>query len=126
MSVPTNLGYTADHEWVLVEGDIATVGVTAYAADALGDVVFVDLPEPGTEVTAGAPCGEVESTKSVSEVYSPVSGEITEVNAALESAPETINQAPYGDGWLFQARVFAEPTDLLSAQEYEQMTKDEE
>ncbi|MFV2197642.1 glycine cleavage system protein GcvH [Nocardiopsis sp. LOL_012] len=126
MSVPTDLGYTAEHEWVLVEDGIATVGVTAYAADALGDVVFVDLPEPGTRVTSGEPCGEVESTKSVSDVYSPVNGEITEVNAALESTPETINQAPYGDGWLFRARVDEEPTDLLSAQEYEQMTKDEE
>ena len=126
MSVPTELGYTAKHEWVVVKDGIATVGITAFAAESLGDIVFVELPEAGTEVTAGQTCGEVESTKSVSDVYSPVSGEIVEVNGALEDAPETINSAPFGDGWLFRARLSEEPTGLLSAEEYTKLTEGEE
>ncbi|RKS10464.1 glycine cleavage system H protein [Nocardiopsis sp. Huas11] len=126
MSVPTELGYTAKHEWVVVKDGIATVGITAFAAEALGDIVFVELPEAGTEVTAGQTCGEVESTKSVSDVYSPVSGEVVEVNGALEDAPETINTAPFEDGWLFRARLSEEPTGLLSAEEYTKLTEGEE
>ncbi|WP_116244193.1 glycine cleavage system protein GcvH [Nocardiopsis sp. FIRDI 009] len=126
MSVPTELGYTAKHEWVRIEDGVATVGITEFAAESLGDIVYVELPDAGTEVTAGETCGEVESTKSVSDIYSPVDGEVVEVNEALEGAPETVNSAPYGDGWLFRARVSEEPSDLLSAEEYQALTKDEE
>ncbi|ADH65872.1 MULTISPECIES: glycine cleavage system protein GcvH [Nocardiopsis] len=126
MSVPTELGYTAKHEWVVVEDGIATVGITSFAAESLGDIVYVEVPEVGSEVTADEPCGEVESTKSVSDVYSPVSGEVTEVNAILENEPETINSSPFEDGWLFRARISEEPTDLLSAEEYTKLTEGEE
>lgn len=126
MSVPTELGYTAKHEWVVVEDGIATVGITSFAAESLGDIVFVELPAVGSEVTAGEPSGEVESTKSVSDIYSPVSGEVVEVNAALEGAPETVNSAPFGDGWLFRARISEEPSGLLSAEEYTTLTEGEE
>ncbi|APC34206.1 MULTISPECIES: glycine cleavage system protein GcvH [Nocardiopsis] len=126
MSVPTELGYTAKHEWVVVEDGIATVGITSFAAESLGDIVYVEVPEVGSEVTADEPCGEVESTKSVSDVYSPVSGEVTEVNAILENEPETINSSPFEDGWLFRARISEEPSDLLSAEEYTKLTEGEE
>ncbi|MFJ9558159.1 glycine cleavage system protein GcvH [Nocardiopsis sp. NPDC101807] len=126
MSVPTELGYTAKHEWVAVEDGIATVGITSFAAEALGDIVFVELPEVGGEVTAGEPSGEVESTKSVSDVYSPVSGEVVEVNESLADAPETINTAPFEGGWLFRARLTEEPSGLLSAEEYTKLTEGEE
>jgi glycine cleavage system H protein len=117
MSVPNDLQYTAEHEWVRLEGDIATVGITQYAADALGDVVYVDLPKPGAAMTAGAIVGEVESTKSVGELYAPLDGEVVEANDAVASAPETINADPYGAGWLVKVRVSGTPT-LLSADEY--------
>jgi glycine cleavage system H protein len=126
VSVPTELGYTAKHEWVVVEDGIATVGITSFAAESLGDIVYVEVPEVGSEVTADEPCGEVESTKSVSDVYSPVSGEVTEVNAILENEPETINSSPFEDGWLFRARISEEPSDLLSAEEYTKLTEGEE
>ncbi|WP_017605743.1 glycine cleavage system protein GcvH [Nocardiopsis alkaliphila] len=125
MSVPTELGYTAKHEWVVIEDGIATVGITAFAAEALGDIVFVEPPEVGGEVTAGEPAGEVESTKSVSEIYSPVSGEVIEANETLEDAPETINSAPYEGGWLFKVRLSEEPSDLLSAEEYTKLIEGE-
>ena len=100
MNVPDNLRYTADHEWVRQEGDRWRVGITDYAQDALGDVVFVQLPEPGTEVAAGASFSEVESTKSVSDIYAPVSGTIVEVNSELADAPQRLNEDPYGEGWI--------------------------
>jgi glycine cleavage system H protein len=100
MNVPDDLRYTADHEWVRVEGGRARVGITDYAQDALGDIVFVQLPEPGAAVTAGTSFGEVESTKSVSDVYAPVTGAIVEVNAELTDAPQRLNDDPYGEGWL--------------------------
>jgi glycine cleavage system H protein len=100
MNVPDDLRYTADHEWVRVEGDRVRVGITDYAQDALGDVVFVSLPEPGTAVEAGGSFGEVESTKSVSDVYAPVSGTVVEVNAELGDAPQRLNDDPYGEGWM--------------------------
>ncbi|GAA1467834.1 glycine cleavage system protein GcvH [Nocardiopsis exhalans] len=125
MSVPTELGYTAKHEWIAVEGGIATVGITAFAAEALGDIVYVETPEVGSEVTAGETAGEVESTKSVSDIYSPVSGEVVEVNEGLEDAPETINSEPFTGGWLFKVRVSEEPADLLSAEEYTKLTEGE-
>lgn len=126
MSVPKELGYTAKHEWVVVEDGIATVGITSFAAESLGDIVFVEVPEAGTEVTAGEPAGEVESTKSVSDIYSPVSGEVVEINESLEDTPEAINSTPFGDGWLFRVRVSEEPTGLLSAEEYTKLTEGEE
>lgn len=126
MSVPTELGYTAKHEWVVIEDGIATVGITSFAAESLGDIVYVEVPEVGSEVSADETCGEVESTKSVSDIYSPVSGEVVEVNAILENEPETINSSPFEDGWLFRARVSEEPSDLLSAEEYTKLTEGEE
>jgi glycine cleavage system H protein len=102
--IPEDLHYTKDHEWVRTEGDTVRVGVTDYAQDALGDIVFVTLPEPGTQVSAGETCGEVESTKSVSDLYAPVSGTVVERNDALDSSPELVNSDPYGDGWMLTIR----------------------
>ena len=103
---PEDLHYTKDHEWVRTEGDGATlrVGVTDYAQDALGDIVFVTLPEAGSHVTEGEACGEIESTKSVSDVYAPVTGTVTERNEALDASPELVNSDPYGDGWMLAIR----------------------
>ncbi len=130
MSVPAELRYTPEHEWVAVDGTTAAVGITEYAAQQLGDVVYVSLPAQGTAVTAGEPCGEVESVKSVSDLYSPVDGEVAEVNSELEGDPSLVNAEPYGVGWLFKVKVPqgsdgepALPGDLLSAAEYEELTK---
>jgi len=101
MQTPDQLRYSKEHEWVAVDGNRARVGITDYAQDALGDVVYVQLPEVGATVAAMAPCAEVESTKSVSDIYAPLSGTIVEANAALGDAPETVNQDPYGAGWIF-------------------------
>ncbi len=117
MSVPDDLQYTAEHEWVRLEGDIATVGITQYAADALGDVVYVDLPAIGATLAAGAIVGEVESTKSVGELYAPLDGEVVEANAGVVDSPETINADPYGAGWLVKLRIEGDPA-LLSPAEY--------
>jgi glycine cleavage system H protein len=117
MSVPSDLQYTAEHEWVRVEGDVVTVGITQFAADALGDVVYVDLPAVGASLTSGAVVGEVESTKSVGELFAPISGEVVEANQAVVDAPETINADPSGDGWLVKVRVAETPT-LMTADEY--------
>jgi len=100
MNIPDGLRYSKDHEWALVEGDTAKIGITDYAQDALGDVVFVDLPAVGTAVEAGGSFGEVESTKSVSDLYAPVSGEIVGINDDLTAAPERLNEDPYGEGWI--------------------------
>lgn len=100
MNAPEGLRYSSDHEWVAVEGDVARIGITDYAQDALGDVVYVDLPATGSAVAANESFGEVESTKSVSELYAPVSGEITAVNDALADHPEKLNEDPYGEGWI--------------------------
>ena len=102
---PEDLKYTAEHEWVRVSGDVLRVGITSYAQEALGDVVFVTLPEAGTEVKAGSPLGEVESTKSVSDIYAPVSGSIAAKNDALDSRPELVNSDPYGEGWMVEIRA---------------------
>ena len=124
MSVPAELRYTPEHEWVAVNGNVATVGITKYAAEQLGDVVFVSLPSLGASVTAGEPCGEVESVKSVSDLYSPVDGEVAEVNGDLESDPSLVNADPY-DTWMFKVelRDGALPADLLSADDYDSLTK---
>ena len=116
-AVPPDLQYTAEHEWVRLDGDVATVGITQYAADALGDVVYVDLPKVGAALAEGSIVGEVESTKSVGELYAPLDGEVVEANGAVVDAPETINSDPYGDGWLVKVRVSSTPA-LLSADEY--------
>ena len=120
MSVPTDLRYTKDHEWVRVDGDEATVGITAYAADQLGDIVFVELPDTGRTVDQFAAFGVVESVKAVSDLFAPVSGEVIEGNAALAGSPELVNTSPYDDGWMVRVRV-AEPAqldDLLDADAY--------
>ena len=130
MSVPAHLHYTPEHEWVSLEGTSASIGITDYAAQQLGDVVYVSLPALGATVTAGEPCGEVESVKSVSDLYSPVDGEVIEVNAELEDDPSLVNAEPYTAGWMFRVRMAQDgngdaalPTDLLSAAEYEELTK---
>jgi glycine cleavage system H protein len=130
MSVPAELHYTPEHEWVSLDGTTASIGITEYAAQQLGDVVYVSLPAPGSAVTAGEPCGEVESVKSVSDLYSPVDGEVTEVNADLEDDPSLVNAGPYTAGWMFRVRVPQDgdgqptlPADMLSAAEYEELTK---
>ena len=114
--VKAGLRYSVEHEWI-AEGNPATVGVSEVAADALGDVVYIDLPEVGATLTAGQVCGEIESTKSVSELFSPVSGEVVEVNSAVVDDPALVNSDPYGDAWLFRIAV-TEEGPLLSAEDY--------
>ncbi len=113
MNVPEDLRYSSDHEWVRRDGDEVRVGITDYAQDALGDVVFVQLPAVGAAVTAGDPFGEVESTKSVSDVYAPVSGTVSEINEALVDSPQLLNEDPYGEGWICAIRI-SEPSHLES------------
>ena len=117
MADVTTLQYTAEHEWVLVDGDIATVGITAYAADKLGDVVFVELPKSGSALAEGAIVGEIESTKSVGELFAPVDGEVVEANEAVEADPSLVNSDPFGEGWLIKVKFTELPT-LLSHAEY--------
>ncbi len=117
MANPTDLSYTDEHEWLRVDGDIAVVGITAYAAEKLGDIVYVELPKVGSTITAGAVVGEIESTKSVGELFAPVSGEILEANDAVVASPELVNNDPFGAGWLVKVRVTSTGT-LLTADEY--------
>jgi len=124
MANPTNLAYTKEHEWVLVEGDTAIVGITKFAADALGEVVFVDLPKVGAATTYLKIFGEVESTKSVSELYSPITGEVVEVNAAVVASPELINSDAFGEGWLIKVKFAELPADLLTSAEYDALTRE--
>ena len=121
-SIPDNLQYTKEHEWVLATGNTFRMGITDYAQGALGDIVYVQLPKVGESVVADKVCGEVESTKSVSEIFAPVSGKIVAINEALNGAPETINSDPYGAGWLAEIEVVALPAGLLSADDYRQIT----
>jgi glycine cleavage system H protein len=104
LEYPAGLRYTAEHEWLRSDGDTVRVGITAFAQEALGDVVYVSLPSVGDSVVAGDTCGEVESTKSVSDLYAPVSGEVTAVNGALDATPELVNNDPYGEGWMYELR----------------------
>jgi glycine cleavage system H protein len=123
MNVPEDLRYSSDHEWVRQEGDVVRVGITDYAQDALGDVVFVQPPVAGAEVSAGDAFGEVESTKSVSDVYAPVSGTVVEVNESLAETPQALNEDPYGDGWICTIRV-SDPSQLdalLDAEAYRKL-----
>lgn len=121
MPSPADLRYSREHEWLRVEGDVGTVGITNYAQDQLGDVVLVDLPEAGAKVSYMEKFGEIESVKAVSELFSPVSGEVVEVNAALADSPELVNDSPYGDGWMIRVRL-ADPSEvdqLLTAEQYD-------
>ena len=122
--VPTDLRYTKEHEWVRVEGDLATIGVTQYAADQLGDVVFVDLPEAGRSVEQFGTFGVVESVKAVSDLFAPLSGDVVEANAALAAQPELVNREPYGGGWMLKLRVAdpAQVDQLLDAGAYDKLT----
>ena len=127
MTVPEQLRYTEEHEWVAGldnEDGVVTVGITAYAADALGDVVYVDLPEEGEAIEAGEPCGEAESTKSVSDIYAPVTGEVTAVNTAVVDDPALVNSDPYGEGWLFKVRLDSEPAGMLDAAAYAKLIEE--
>ncbi len=126
MSVPEELQYTRSHEWVRTEGDTATIGITDHAQDELGDIVFIELPEQGATLEAGDSFGTVESVKAVSDLYTPVGGEVVEVNEALDSSPEKINEDPYGEGWIVKLRVSDEGADLLSASDYEHFLEEEE
>ena len=124
-NVPEDLHYSKDHEWVRVEGDTAVVGITDYAQDSLGDVVYVELPKEGDSFAANEPFGSVESVKAVSEVFSPVSGEISGLNDSLTDQPEQVNEDPYGKGWMIRIKMSnpGEVDSLLTATEYEDFTK---
>jgi glycine cleavage system H protein len=124
LSIPDDLQYTKSHEWVRMEGDTATIGITDHAQEELGDVVFVELPEVGSTIEAGDSFGTVESVKAVSDLYTPVGGEVVEVNSSLEDAPEKINDDPYGEGWIVKLRT-SEEADLLSPEEYEKIVEEE-
>jgi len=126
MTVPPELHYTAEHEWVRLDGPAASVGITDHAQRALGDVVYVSLPAVGATVTAGEPCGEVESTKSVSDIYSPVDGEVTAINEEIDEDPGLVNADPYGAGWLFRVMLASGklPAGMLSADDYLELTKE--
>ncbi len=128
MAYPTDYRYTNEHEWVRLEGDVATIGITDYAQHELGDVVYVELPKSGTKLNAGQSFGTVESVKAVSDIYAPISGEVTEVNSELSSAPETVNKDPHGKAWLIKLRISnsSELSKLMSAAAYEAFIADKE
>jgi glycine cleavage system H protein len=125
MDIPAELRYSSDHEWVRVDGTTVTIGITEYAQDALGDVVFVEMPDSGLAVALGESFSEVESTKSVSDIYAPITGSVVEVNAALESQPELLNSDPYGEGWICRIEI-ADPAELdglMDAEAYRALTE---
>jgi glycine cleavage system H protein len=124
LSIPDDLQYTRSHEWVRMEDGTATIGITEHAQDELGDIVFVELPDEGATLDASDSFGTVESVKAVSDLYTPVGGEVVEVNSALEDAPEKINDDPYGEGWIVKLRT-SEEADLLSPEEYEKVVEEE-
>ena len=127
-NVPDNLHYSKDHEWVRVDEGTAIIGITDHAQEQLGDVVYVELPKPGESFAAHESFGSVESVKAVSEIFTPISGEITEVNESLTDEPEKVNKDPYGDGWMIKVKMNSpgEVDSLLTAAEYEDFTKAEE
>jgi glycine cleavage system H protein len=127
MTTPADRKYTKTHEWVFIEGTSATVGITAHAQEALGDITFIEQPRTGTQVKAGAPCGVIESVKAASDLYSPLSGHIESVNSDLESAPEKINSDPYGEGWIFKISDLteAEIAGLMDADAYDAFVSSE-
>ena len=120
VEIPEVLKYTKEHEWARVEDDIVIIGITDYAQDALGEIVYIELPSEGDEITRGEPFGAVESTKSVSDLYAPISGEVVEVNEALLDSPEEINEDPYGEGWMVKVKHYdpSELEDLMDSDEY--------
>lgn len=126
MDFPDELKYTEDHEWVLIEDELVKVGITDFAQDSLGDIVFVELPEVGTILVAGKPFGVVESVKAVSDVYAPISGEVVEVNEELPDAPETLNTSPYEDGWMIKIKPSdsSQLDDLLDADDYAEFVEE--
>lgn len=126
MALPNDLLYSKEHEWVRVDGDHATVGITDYAQNSLGDIVYVELPRAGKQIEQFANIGVVESVKAVSDLFTPIGGEITEVNAALENDPAAVNRDPYGEGWLFKVKLkdVAEKSNLLSPADYEKIAVD--
>jgi glycine cleavage system H protein len=121
VTVPNDLRYTRDHEWLRLDGEEATVGITAYAADQLGDIVFVELPDAGRELDQARPFGVVESVKAVSDLFAPISGEVVAINAALAAGPELVNSDPYGDGWMIKVKVTdaSQLDDLLDGEAYD-------
>lgn len=127
MKIPEDLKYTKEHEWAKVEGDIAIVGITDFAQEQLSDIVFVELPEVGTQVKQGETFGTVEAVKAVSELYSPVSGEVIEVNPKLADQPELVNQDPYGEGWMIKVKIQdpGELDNLLNAEGYKKLIEEE-
>ncbi len=128
MNVPKDLKYTKDHEWVAVGGSVGKVGITDYAQSQLGDIVYVELPEVGAEVTAGEPFGSIEAVKAVSDLLAPISGVVKEVNTAMADSPELVNNSPYGDGWMIVIEIgdAAQLESLLSADDYEKLIASEE
>lgn len=122
---PENLRYTKEHEWVRINGDSAVIGITEYAQEQLGDVVYVELPEPNAQLTQFEVCGTIESVKTVADLYAPLSGEVTQINAALDDTPELINNEPYGAGWIVEIRIQNQDefANLLSAEQYETLIK---
>ena len=120
VQIPAELKYTNDHEWVMEEGDMLVIGISDYAQDSLGEIVYIELPSEGDEITKGDPFGAVESTKAVSDLYAPLSGDVMEVNEALLDAPETINEDPYGEGWMIKVRPYdpGELEDLMESGSY--------
>jgi glycine cleavage system H protein len=125
LNVPEELQYTRSHEWVRTEDDTATIGITDYAQEELGDIVYVELPEEGATFDAGDSFGTVESVKAVSDLYTPIGGEVVEINETLNDSPEKINEDPYGEGWIVKLRVSDEGSELLSASDYEQFVEEE-
>lgn len=125
MSIPEDLRYTRSHEWVRTEGETVTIGITDHAQEELGDVVFVELPEVGATLDPGESFGTVESVKAVSDLYTPVGGEVVEVNEVLNDSPEKINEDPYGEGWILKLRTSGEAEGLLSASDYETFLEEE-
>ncbi len=128
MNIPEDLLYTNDHEWIRVQDDVITIGITEYAQEQLGDVVYVELPDEGQEIEAEDAFGSVESVKAVSEIYSPIGGKVSEVNELLEDSPEKVNTDPYGDGWMVQleAADLSALDSLMSPEEYEKYLSEEE
>jgi glycine cleavage system H protein len=127
IEIPEELKYTDEHEWARAEDDLVVIGITDYAQDALGEIVYIELPSEGDEITKGDSFGGVESTKSVSDLYAPVSGEVVEVNETLLDSPETINEDPYGDGWLIKVRIHDsdEFDDLMDSEQYSEFIEKE-
>ena len=125
MNIPDDLFYAATHEWVRIEGDEAIIGITEFAQEQLGDITFIDLPSIGTILESAQEMGSVESVKAASEIYSPVSGEVIEINTDLDANPEIINESPYDGGWMIRVKLAASPSDLMNAEEYEEHVQNE-